>query len=214
MTSSTLHVESLMTNTKNRLLHSVTLLPGLCTALLVVSAPAFAAKSNATALQSLLQASSPGSKVVCVRDTHGNPACTIDGAAVDVNDDCTSNMAFGGVTNEKGATLQDNFNSASAKPVAHIGEHQLLCIQATQRKEGTLLRALVKAVPTKTVKNCKGNDSCKGADTPVEWKRPPSGTACTLKPDAQYTGDCATGWVDGKEIEEYSMGLNPEDTGA
>jgi len=34
------------------------------------------------------------------------------------------------------------------------------------------------------------------------------------EPDGHYAGDCATGWVDGKDIEEYSMGLNPEDTGA
>ncbi len=60
----------------------------------------------------------------------------------------------------------------------------------------------------------KANESCKGADIPVEWKRPATGATCALKSDGRYHGDCATGWVDGKDIEEYSMGLNPEDTGA
>jgi len=187
---------------------------GLIAMLLLTSVPAFAATPDARVYQSLLQTSSPGSKVTCGKDKYGNVVCTIDNAAVDVNDDCTSNMAFGGVTGAKGATLVDNFQAAAAKPVAHVGEHQLLCIQATQREEGVLVRALVKAVPTKTVKNCKANEICKGADAPVEWKRPATGSACVLKPDGHYAGDCATGWVDGKDIEEYSMGLNTEDTGA
>lgn len=36
----------------------------------------------------------------------------------------------------------------------------------------------------------------------------------TPQPNKHYAGDCASGWVDGKDIEEYSMGLNPEDTRA
>ncbi len=214
MLSPKLKVDQPMTITKNRSFCWPAAVQGLIAALLVASAPALAATPDARIYQSLLQTSSPGSKVTCGKDKYGNVACTIDNTAVDVNDDCTSNMAFGGVTAARGATLEDNFQATSAKPVAHVGEHQLLCIQATQRKEGVLVRALVKAVPTKTVKGCKANEICKGADTPVEWKRPATGAACTLKPDGHYSGDCATGWVDGKEIEEYSMGLNPEDTGA
>jgi hypothetical protein len=203
-----------MTFAKNRPFYWPAAVQGLIALLLLASAPAFAATPDARAYQALLQTSSPGSKVTCGRDKYGNAACTIDNTAVDVNDDCTSNMAFGSVNGAKGATLVDNFQATAAKPVAHVGEHQLLCIQATQRKEGVLVRALVKAVPTKTVKNCKANELCKGADAPVEWKRPATGNACVLKPDRHYAGDCATGWVDGKDIEEYSMGLNPEDTGA
>jgi hypothetical protein len=203
-----------MTITTNRSLRWIATAQSLIAAMAFIAAPGFAATPDARAYQSLLQTSSPASKVACGKDKYGNVACTIDGTSVDVNDDCTSNIAFGGVTDAKGATLEDNFKPGSAKPVARVGEHQLLCIQATQRKEGTLIRALVKAVPTRTVKNCKGNESCKGADTSIEWKRPATGTACTLKPDGHYTGDCATGWVDGKDIEEYSMGLNPEDSGA
>jgi hypothetical protein len=214
MHSPTLKMDHPMIITKTRSFCWTAAVQGLLAALLVASASAFAATPDARVYQSLLQTSSPGSKVVCGKDKYGNVACTIDNTAVDVNDDCTSNMGFGGVTAAKGATLEDNFQATSAKPVAHVSEHQLLCIQATQRKEGVLVRALVKAVPTKTVKGCKANEICKGADTPVEWKRPATGTACRLKPDGHYSGDCATGWVDGKEIEEYSMGLNPEDTGA
>jgi hypothetical protein len=214
MPSPNLKVDHPMTITKNRSIFWPATIQGLIAVLLVASTPAFAATPGAHTYQSLLQTSSPGSKVACGKDKYGNVACTIDNTAVDVNDDCTSNMAFGGVTSAKGAMLEDNFQATSAKPIAHVGEHQLLCIQATQRREGALARALVKVVPTKTVKNCKGNEICKGADTPVEWKRPATGAACTLKPDGHYTGDCATGWVDGKDIEEYSMGLNPEDIGA
>lgn len=186
----------------------------IAAALVMIAAPAFAAKPDAQAYQSLLQASSSGSKVACGKDSYGNVACTIDGEAVDVSDDCTSNMAFGGVSNDKGTTLEASFRSPGAKPVAHVGKNQLVCLVATQREEGELVRALVKVVPTATVKNCKGNDVCKGADTHVEWKQPVSGTACTLKADGHYAGDCATGWIDGKDLEEYSMGLKPEDTGA
>ena len=215
MPAPTLSLESRMPHAMTPPSRRPLLLSYLCIALLLATPSVFAAKKpDAGALQSLLQTSSPGSKVVCAKDTYGNAACTIDGDAVDVNDDCTSNMAFGGVASAKGVTLEDHYKASLSKPIAHVGPHQLLCIQATQRKEGALIRALVKVVPTKTVKACKGNDSCKGADTPIDWKRPPSGTACTLKPDGHYAGDCATGWIDGKDIEEYSMGLNPEDTGA
>jgi hypothetical protein len=185
----------------------------LAATFLLTTATASAAPGDARALQALLQASSPGSAVTCTGDKHGNTACTIDSVAVDAGDDCTSNMSFGVIGADKGATLGDNFKAAAAKPVAHVGANQLICIQATQRKDGVLLRALVKAIPTRTVKLCKGNEMCKGADAKVEWSRPASGTACTLKPDGHYTGDCATGWVDGKEIDEYSMGLQPEDNG-
>lgn len=194
--------------------HRLALLPSIAAAMLVTAAPAFAAKADAQNYQSLLQSSSNGSKVACGKDSYGNVACTIDGQAVEVGDDCTSNLAFGGIANDKGTMLQDNFRSAGARPVAHVGKNQLVCLLASQRKEGELIRALVKVVPTATVKNCKGNDACKDADTHVEWKRPVSGTACTLKPDGHYAGDCATGWIDGKDLEEYSMGLKPEDTGA
>jgi len=181
---------------------------------LLTASAASAAPGDAHALQVMLQASSPGSAVTCTSDTHGNPACTIDGMAIDAGDDCTSNLSFGAVAAENGVTLKDSFKPAAGKPVAHVGVNQLLCLRATQRKEGVLVRALVMAIPTRTVKLCKGNAMCKGADAPIEWKRPTTGIACTLKPDGHYAGDCASGWVDGKDIEEYSMGLKPEDTGA
>ncbi|QNH13500.1 hypothetical protein HEP75_02951 [Xanthomonas sp. SI] len=181
---------------------------------LVAASAASAAPGDAHALQVMLQASSPGSAVACTRDTHGNTACTIDGTAIDAGDDCTSNLSFGAVGAENGVTLKDSFKPAAGKAVAHVGVNQLLCLRAAQRKDGVLVRALVMAIPTRTVKLCKGNAMCKGADAPTEWKRPTTGIACTRKPDGHYAGDCASGWVDGKDIEEYSMGLKPEDTGA
>ncbi|MET0937505.1 MAG: hypothetical protein ABWX83_16045 [Luteibacter sp.] len=186
----------------------------MAVALLLTTATASAAKRDGHALQAMLQASSPGSTVACPNNKYGNPACTVDGVEVEAGDDCTLNMSFGGVTADRGTTLAEGFKPSGATPVAHVGRRQLLCVLATQREAGVLIRALVKVVPTKTVKYCKGSEMCKGADTPVEWKRPASGVACTLKPDGHYTGDCATGWVDGKDIEEYSMGLKPEDDGA
>lgn len=198
----------------NRMVRRVALACATGVMLCLIVAPAFAAKSSPAVYQAALQAASPGSRVSCVTDPYGNPACKIEGEDISIVDDCTNNIFFGGVTDDNGATLEDNFKSSSAKPVAHIGKRQLLCIQATMTRHGELIRALVKAVPTKTVKDCKGNDMCVGADTHVEWKRPVSGTACTLKADGHYVGDCPTGWVDGDKIEEYSMGLSPIDTGA
>lgn len=186
----------------------------LAAALAAMTMSASAGDRDGRVLQSMLKASSPSSMVACPNDKYGNPACIIDGLEVDAGDDCTSNMSFAAVGADKGVTLEDDFKSSVAKPVAHVGVNQLLCLEAAQRKDGQLIRALVKVVPTRTVKLCKDNEICKGADAPVEWKRPASGVACTLKADGHYTGDCATGWVDGKDIEEYSMGLKPEDDGA
>jgi hypothetical protein len=185
----------------------------LAAALLLMTSTASAAPGNAHALQTLLQVSSPASVVACADDTHGNTACTIDGTAIDAGDDCTSNMSFGAVVADNGVTLEDSFKPSAGKPVAHVGVNQLLCLLGMQRKEGVLVRALVMAVPTRTVKLCKGNELCEGADAKIEWKRPVNGTPCTLKPNGHYMGDCATGWVKGEDIEEYSMGLKPEDNG-
>jgi len=182
----------------------------LSLAVLLTTSTAFAAPpGSAGAVQAMLQASSPGSAVACASDKRGNIACTIDGAEIDAGDDCTSNMMFGAIGADKGVTLEDSFKRSAGKPVAHIGADQLICLQAAQRKDGVLVRALVMAIPTQTVKLCKNNELCKGADAPIEWKRPTTGIACTLKPDGHYAGDCPTGWVDGKDIEEYSMGLKP-----
>ncbi|WP_459759115.1 hypothetical protein [Pseudomonas fluorescens] len=180
---------------------------------LLTASVASAAPGDARAVQAMLQASSPASAATCTRDKHGNIACTIDGTEIDAGDDCTSNMMFGAVGADQGVTLEDSFKPSAGNPVAHVGVGQLLCLQAAQRKDGVLVRALVMAIPTHTVKLCQDNEMCKGADSPIEWKRPTTGIACTLKSDAHYAGDCASGWVEGKDIEEYTMGLKPEDTG-
>lgn len=181
---------------------------------LLTATVASAAPGDTRAVQAMLQASSPGSAATCTLDTQGNITCTLDGTEIEAGDDCTSNMVFGAVGADQGVTLEDSFKPSAGKPVAHLGANQLLCLQAAQRKDGVLVRALVMAIPTRTVKLCKDNEVCKGADSTIEWKRTTSGIVCTLKPDGHYAGDCASGWVDGKGIEEYSMGLKPEDTGA
>jgi hypothetical protein len=183
--------------------------------LLVATSPALAndaAPMTPAAAQSLLAAASPGSKVACNKDTYGNLACAIDGKAAELGD-CTSNLSFGAIVGQP-AVLQDRFTKADASPVATVGDHQLVCLQATVREQGRLVRALVKVVPSASVVYCKGHDLCHASDRPVTWHRPASGKACTKQHDGTYVGDCATGWVDGDAIEEYSMGLKPEDTGA
>ncbi|MBJ9974478.1 hypothetical protein IAE35_12765 [Pseudomonas sp. S75] len=186
----------------------------LSLAVLLTATVACAAPGDTHAVQAMLQASSPGSAATCTLDPQGNTLCTLDGTQIDAGDDCTSNMVFGAVTADQGVTLEDNFKPSAGKPVAHLGVNQLLCLRAAQRKGGVLVRALVMAIPTRTVKLCKDNELCKDADSTIEWKRPTTGILCTLEPDGHYTGDCASGWVDGNDIEEYSMGLKPEDTGA
>lgn|GEM_PF-1444282 len=181
---------------------------------LLTAAMAFAAPDDTPAVQAMLQASSPRSTAICTRDTQGNIACTLDGTEIEAGDDCTSNMVFGAVGADQGVMLEDSFQPSTGKPVAHLGANQLLCLQAAQRKDGVLIRALVMAIPTRTVKLCKDNDVCKGADSTIEWMRPRTGIVCTLESDGHYAGDCASGWVNGEDIEEYSMGLKPEDTGA
>ncbi|KTB67431.1 MULTISPECIES: hypothetical protein [Pseudomonas] len=180
---------------------------------LLTASVASAAPGDARAVQAMLQASSPGSTATCIRDKHGNIVCTIDGKEIEAGDDCTSNMVFGAVGADQGVTLEGSFKPSAGNPVAYVGAGQLLCLQAAQRKDGVLVRALVMAIPTRTVKLCEDNEMCKGADSSIEWKRPTTGIACTLKPNGYYAGDCASGWVEGKDIEEYSMGFKPEDTG-
>lgn len=171
-----------------------------------------AAPMAPAAAQALLTTASPGSKVACNKDRYGNLACSVDGKATDLGD-CTSNLSFGAIVGPT-ATLQDRFTKTGTAPVATLAEHQLVCLQATVREQGRLVRALVKVVPSASIAYCKGNDLCHAADQPVTWKHAVSGNACKKQVDGTYAGDCATGWIDGDAIEEYSMGLKPEDTGA
>lgn len=174
-------------------------------------APAYTPKSA----QAMLTAASPGSRVACANDTHGNLACTLDGQAVEV-DDCASNLSYGSIAPDGGkhVALLDRFPAAGAGTVAELADHQLVCLQATVRKDGQLVAALVKAVPSASVKECKNNPVCRTADQPIKWVRPATGRTCARDAHGVYGGDCATGWVPGDAIEEYANGLTPEDTGA
>lgn len=117
---------------------------------------------------------------------------------------------FGTVGTDQSVTLEGSFKSSEGKPVAHFCVGQLICLQAAQRNDGILVRALVMEIPTRTVKLCEDNEMCKGADSPIECKRPKTGIACTLMPDGHYAGDCASCWVESKDIEELSMVSSPK----
>lgn len=203
-----------MSPTRTHAIRTVALLAATImptSAVFAAEPPAYTPK----AAQAMLAAASPGSRVACANDTHGNLACRIDGQAVDI-DDCASNLSYGSIVADGGrhTALLDRFPAAGAGTVAELSDHQLVCLQATVRKDGQLVAALVKAVPSASVKECKDNALCRTADQPVKWVRPATGHACARDAHGMYAGDCATGWVKGDAVEEYANGLKPEDTGA
>lgn len=154
------------------------------------------------------------SNVVC-RKQHKdwNPECVWEDFNIRMFPDGCGDDGFYGTIESHGAptvTLWDRFPRRSeATPIVKLKNGQFVCIggSATRYTGGERLWLYVTAIPTQTVKACAGNDNCKSADLPIEWIRPMTGHPCRLSTTNQYVGDCPSGWVQTREVGEFSMGL-------
>lgn len=180
------------------------LLPRLLAALAVtLCATAALAADNAAAVaaaQAQLTRMTPASKVDCRADGYGGANCTADGYSVNLGN-CGEGAAFGSIAVDGGIDLTDRIDGQGA-PMAHVQDRQFVCIPAMARK-GDSQRHYVIVVPTASVPECRGNTLCKDADLPVQWKAAQSGKACQRGKDGDYSGDCAAGWVDVGQIDQY-----------
>lgn len=177
------------------------LLAALAASLCAATALAASAGDNAvTAAQAQLTRMTPASKIECRADGYGGATCTADGFSVNFGN-CGEGAAFGSIAADGGLDLNDRIDG-EGHPVAHVQDRQFVCIPAMARK-GETQRHYVIVVPTASVPECRGNDLCKDADLPVQWKTPQSGKACQRGKDGDYAGDCAAGWVDVGQIDQY-----------
>lgn len=176
------------------------LLAALAASLCATAALAADSTAAVAAAQTQLTRMTPASKVECRADGYGGATCTADGYSVNLGD-CGEGAAFGSIAADGGIDLTDRIDG-EGNPVAHVQDRQFVCIPAMARK-GDSQRHYVIAVPTASVPECRGNDLCKDADLPVQWKGAKSGQACQRGKDGDYVGDCAAGWVDVGQIDQY-----------
>lgn len=151
--------------------------------------------------QAKLAAMTPASRIECHADGGNSAQCSADGYTVMYLGDCGEGAAFGSIAGDGGVDLNDRVDG-QGKPVAHVMDRQFVCIPAMVRK-GEEQRHYVIAVPTASMPECRGNALCKDADLPVQWKRAKRGQACERTKDDDYQGDCAAGWVDVGQIDQY-----------
>ncbi|URX62683.1 hypothetical protein KR767_00970 [Luteibacter anthropi] len=137
----------------------------------------------------------------------GKPSCSISGFAVEFAG-CGKGALFGAIAAQDGADGVDLNDKLDGKgqTTARLKDRQFVCIAATARGNDSQ-RHYVIAVPTASVPECKGKDLCKKADLPVERKKATTGQSCQRVGDGKYTGDCAAGWVDQGELDQYADGI-------
>lgn len=154
--------------------------------------------------QAVLQKMAPSSKVACKDDGHGQAECTADGVAVSVAG-CGKGALYGAISAKGGVDLTDAIDGRGTAS-AHVSDGQFVCVAAIQQASDTQ-RYYVIAVPTASVPECKGNELCKGADRPVQFKKATTGTSCHAAGNGDYTGDCAAGWVEEGHLDQYANGI-------
>lgn len=176
------------------------LFAALAASLCAGAALAAPAASVATA-QARLAGMTPASKIECHATGSNGAQCSADGYTVMYLDNCGEGAAFGSIAADGGVDLNDRVDG-KGKTVAHVMDRQFVCIPAMVRK-GEEQRHYVIAVPTASVPACRDNDLCKNADLPVDWKQAKRGQACERTKDGDYQGDCAAGWVDVGQIDQY-----------
>ncbi|MFY2565270.1 hypothetical protein [Achromobacter ruhlandii] len=168
---------------------------------LCVSAALAAPVSSVATAQARLAGMTPASQIECHADGNG-AQCSADGYTVMYLGNCGEGAAFGSIAADGGVDLTDRVDGRG-KAVVHVMDRQFVCIPAMVRK-GEEQRHYVIAVPTASVPECRGNDLCKDADLPIEWRRAKRGQACERTKDDDYQGDCAAGWVDVGQIDQYN----------
>ncbi|MDF4001844.1 hypothetical protein P3W24_03490 [Luteibacter sp. PPL201] len=161
------------------------------------------AGDSVASAQDALRKMAPASTVTCVDNGHGSPDCKADGHTAQFLG-CGDGAMYGGISADGGVDI-GNAIDGHGKTIAHLADGQFVCVAAiVQRPDES--RFYVVAIPTASVKGCKGNELCKGADHPVQWKTATTGTSCHRAGD-DYAGDCAAGWVGQGDLDQYANGL-------
>lgn len=171
-----------------------------------VAAETAAKRPTAEEAQAKIKQLSPGATVSCALNARGNPTCVAEGVPTVVYG-CDFDVSLGDVTASEGATLSSEIDPGKAKPIVKVGDGQLLCIIAQADSKASVYdhRFYVVAMPPSRVPACKGNDTCQSAS--IEWIAPKPAGECVFAKDNSFKGACAAGWVDSKDIEQFSMGL-------
>lgn len=174
-----------------------------CTA---IAATDVSTDGKAHRLETRLSQSAGGTKVTCLRDTYGNLSCSGGGYSIEPAG-CGPTEFYGRIASAGGVMLEAQLVGKATHPVAHLEENQFVCIEATATMNGQE-RSFVRAVPVETVPGCKDNALCKKyRNFPIKWAIKHSDEPCHRLSDERYSGDCATGWIDNKSLEDFSMGL-------
>ncbi|WP_186271702.1 hypothetical protein [Burkholderia gladioli] len=169
--------------------------------------PWFASLLVATALAST-QAAEAGPAGVPQPLCKGGTSCQIDGFSVQFFG-CGDGGLYGAISasGTGGVTLNDRIDG-HGQAVGRLKDNQFVCVaaSATARRGGDP-RYYVIAIPTRSVPACNGNALCEKRDLPITWNTATTGKACQLGGDGLYHGDCAAGWIDEGQLDQYANGL-------
>jgi hypothetical protein len=155
------------------------------------------------------KAVAPTAKIECKKNDMGETSCVADGYSMRIRG-CGDGAFYGVISAEGGVDLNQAIDG-HGKVTAHLKNGQFVCSSVSSSDENDHWKEFVVAVDTTTVPDCKGNDLCKNADFPIEWKAPKPTTACDPNvPPSQGYANCAAGWIDNSDLNGYSMGLKDE----
>lgn len=148
----------------------------------------------------------PSSASICRAFLSNKNSCVVEGYSIELTD-CKGDALYGAVAAAAGVDLSSAVAPNGKDVTAHLQNGQFVCIAATARKGG-IQRHYVIAVPTASVPGCLGNDLCKDGDKRVVLKQTDAGDAChRLGKDGDYAGQCAAGWVNEADLDQYANGL-------
>lgn len=154
------------------------------------------------------KAIAPQAAVSCRANADGVPLCDASGYDVQLRG-CGEGALYGRIWTDGGIDVNQSIDG-HGKAVARLKKGQFVCSVATASK-GDEQRHFVVPVDTASVRDCKGNELCKNADLPIEWKVPKPEAKCdpNVAPSKGYA-NCAAGWVGDSDLDAYSMGLKVE----
>jgi hypothetical protein len=169
--------------------------------------PAFAADNGARAKTevAVIKAIAPDAAISCFKNADGETFCKADDHILQLRG-CGDGGFYGRIAADSGVDLSKTIDG-HGKATAHLKKGQFVCSAVTAVGDDQSQEFVV-AVDTSSVPDCKGNELCKNADFPIEWKGPKPVGKCdpNAPPSNGYPG-CAAGWIENSDLDGYSMGL-------
>jgi hypothetical protein len=194
-----------MPNTPIRVVKSILF---LAAALVALPALAAAPEARAKTEVAVIKAIAPGAAITCFKNEDGETYCKADDHDLQLRG-CGDGAFYGRIAADRGVDLSQAIDG-HGKVTAHLKKGQFVCSAVTAMGKDDS-REFVIAVPTASVPDCKGNELCKNADFPTEWKGPKPSGKCdpNVEPSSGYA-NCAAGWIEGSDLDGYSMGLKDQ----